>query len=644
MLPLLSLFATTAVTAHAGDVDFDVVVYGSTPGGIAAATAAGRLGMSVGLYEPLPMIGGMGAAGALGLHDGAGIGEGLALEWQMLNAKAYNVKTPILQPESFVGEASFRTMLANASVTTIKVNCPVTAATTAKGADGVSRVATISMACEPKPVSATVFIDASYDGDVMVAAGDIDYTAGREANTTYNESYAGARVPGWVGVSGPRNISAVRDDGTLLKYVQNLTDLAPPGTADDALMAFQHRLCISEGDDMVPWPKPDGYSPDDFELLQRVIDATGSADSFTRMPPGPYHGYPGPKKKYDLCCGITVVASDQPNLNRGWANASWEERNKIVEEHTYFEMGSFYYLANDPKVPESIRSNYQKYGLCKDEFQEYGNIPPQLYVRISNRLVGDFVMTQNNICEPKENQSIALGDWSFDEHMTGKYAVPDGNGGYTVMLEGNFWPSIQDGCNNPHSASKGALKNAYNVPYAAIVPKRGQGGNLLVPVCLSASAVAYASTRIESMFMFVGTAAGVAAAQVVANKAATVQDVDVSTVQGILVETFKQQIHLPGPPPANPPLYYNVSGAGDAEWNGQYKIEKSSDGTLQYRSTTCSKCELYAYDGIWRLAVMGHELYYETLSYSALPPKTGWTVSDGGVAPAPTLVDGPTEN
>ena len=109
------------------------------------------------------------------------------------------------------------------------------------------------------------------------------------------------------------------------------------------------------------------------------------------------------------------------------------------------------------------------------------------------------------------------------------------------------------------------------MPYAAIVPKRGQGGNLLVPVCLSASAVAYASTRIESMFMFVGTAAWVAAAQVVANKAATVQDVDVSTVQGILVETFKQQIHLPGPPPANPPLYYNVSGAGDAVWNGAIK-------------------------------------------------------------------------
>ena len=143
-------------------------------------------------------------------------------------------------------------------------------------------------------------------------------------------------------------------------------------------------------------------------------------------------------------------------------------------------------------------------------------------------LVGDFVMTQNNICVPKENRSIALGDWSFDEHMTGKYAVPDGSGGHMVTLEGNFWPSIADGCNNPASPygpGTKSRKNAYNVPYDAIVPKRGTGANLLVPVCLSASAVAYSSTRIESMFMYVGTAAGVAAKQLVAKTAATVQDV-----------------------------------------------------------------------------------------------------------------------
>lgn len=159
--------------------------------------------------------------------------------------------------------------------------------------------------------------------------------------------------------------------------------------------------------------------------------------------------------------------------------------------------GTFYYLANDPRVPAAVRKQFSAYGLCKDEFVDNNNVPIQLYVRISNRLVSDYVLTQNNIGNPRgKEDSIATGDWSFDEHMTGKYAVPDGNGGYVVTLEGNFWPSIADGCPN---ASPAANKNSYDVPYRTLVPKRGTGGNLLVPVCLSTSAVAYSSTRIESM-------------------------------------------------------------------------------------------------------------------------------------------------
>jgi hypothetical protein len=145
--------------------------------------------------------------------------------------------------------------------------------------------------------------------------------------------------------------------------------------------------------------------------------------------------------------------------------------------------------------------------------------------------VGDFVLTQNNLARPQTKaDSIAVGDWSLDEHMTGKYSV---NG--IVTLEGNFWPSVL-----PNGS------NWYDLPYAAIVPKRNTGANLIVPVCLSASAVAYSSTRIENMFMSVGTAAGVAAKQVVDGTAATVQDVDVGAVQDILTATFKQRVH--GPP------------------------------------------------------------------------------------------------
>ena len=308
----------------------------------------------------------------------------------------------------------------------------------------------ISLFCEPKPITATVFIDASYDGDIMVAVGDVEYTAGREATSTYNESYAGARVPGWKGVGGPQHVNALRDDGSIMKYVANISDLTPPGEADDALMAFQHRMCISGEADRVPWPKPDGYDADDFLLIQRALEADHNSSSFfTRMPPSSLPGLPGSIKKYCLCCGITIAASDQPMLNKGWANASWERKQEIIADHTYFELGTFYYLANDPRVPQAVRDNFNAYGLCADEFVDNGHIPPQLYVRISNRLVGDYVMTQNNIAMPRTKvDSIAVGDWSFDEHMTGKYAVPVGGGKYEIQLEGNFWPSItKDGSN-----------------------------------------------------------------------------------------------------------------------------------------------------------------------------------------------------
>lgn len=225
---------------------------------------------------------------------------------------------------------------------------------------------------------------------------------------------------------------------------------------------------------------------------------------------------------------------------------------------------------------------------------------------------------------------------SFDEHMTGKYAVPDGKGGYTVQLEGNFWPGIQQGC--PGAGPGG---NAYDMPYPVIVPKRGTGVNLLVPVAFSASAVAYSSTRIESMFMYVGTAAGVAAKQVVDGSVLTVQDVNVTEVQRLLTEQFHQLIHMEAPvPPSEAPLYYNVTGAGSTTWNGQYK--RSGDSQLAYDSTTCETCSLYQNSGAWRLAIRGKELMYVASSSTTLPPTSSndWTV-DNGTAPAPSLVAGP---
>jgi hypothetical protein len=650
---MLSLAMPTAALVFAAAAPtWDVVVYGSSPAGIAAASAAGQLGLKVAVYEPLGMIGGMGAAGFLALHDGGMTAiTGLAYNFTLLNGEYYGkANTPVQQPESFVSNASFYRMLGDAGVTHIKLDCRATAATTAyDNAAQSSKIESMTTVCETDPVTATVFIDASYDGDLMVLAGDVPYTAGRESIAQYNESLAGARAPSWEGVSGPKNISALDANGEIIKYVQNISTLAAPGEADDALMAFQHRLCVAGKGNMVPWPKPEGYNPDDFAIMQRCVDEN-YGDVMTGMPPTAMHdGGASGKQKYCSCCGISVCASDQPHLNAGWANATWERRQEIIADHIYFEMGSYYYLANDPKVPAAVRERFSSYGLCADEFVEFGNIPPQLYVRISNRMVSDYVMTQNNMANPlNKDDSIAVSDWSLDEHMTGKYAVPSqsqaddgGSPSYVVMLEGNFWPSVSP------------AGNWYDFPYKTLVPKRGVGGNLLVAVAFSASAVAYSSTRIESFFMATGSACGVAAAQLVDGSAATVQDVNVTTVQTILVNRFGQQIHGPpdGPTPRPPtppaPKYYNVTGAGSESWNGQYVLKGDYDSSPLYQSVAASDQQLYleADKGAWRLAVMGKQVYYLGGSASdRLPPTTGWTVppgGGGGEAPAPTLTAGP---
>ena len=254
--------------------------------------------------------------------------------------------------------------------------------------------------------------------------------------------------------------------------------------------------------------------------------------------------------------------------------------------------------------------------------------------------------------------------------MTGKYAVPF-NGSYRVMLEGNFWPSITPG----HG-------NWYDVPYKIMVPKRGTGGNLLVPVALSASAVAFSSTRIENMYMSVGTAAGVAAKQLVDGDVDVVQDVEVSQVQQILNSTFRQRIHgppgHPSPPPSPPNAdYYVVNGAGSSDWDGKYlptdaatlemfadldaqqisdaPAESNADfgengaaaGHTMYTNAACTEklgtvCALYSWSGVWRLAELDKKLYYVAgTSSGSAPPLTGWTVAVGGAAPAPTLKAGP---
>ena len=235
-------------------------------------------------------------------------------------------------------------------------------------------------------------------------------------------------------------------------------------------------------------------------------------------------------------------------------------------------------------------------------------------------------MAQNNIKGSKPD-GIATGKWSFDEHMTGKFAVPVGGGKYEVQLEGNFWPAC----------------GPYDVPYSALTPKRGTGSNLLVPVCLSASAVAYSSTRIETMFMAVGTAAGVAAKQLVDGEVTVVQDVNVSKVQEILVNQFHQAVHCDQPAPPGPPYTgpksFTVVGAGSTSWNGEYQMNPGA-GQLSFVHTANASQSMYANGGVWRLAIEGKELMYlagkKTSRPAGGPPAQGWEIpKPGGKGKAP---------
>lgn len=566
----------------------DVVVYGSTPAGIAAAIAASNGGVhSVLIVEPLLFIGGMGAAGGLGLNDqqvsDLSLITGIARQWCNLNGEVYqpgNTTYCVHHPDNYVSEDSYFKMLSAAGVS-VATGCY--AVSTLRNASSPLQIATLSANCTlGGGASTTVFtarsvvIDASYDGDVMVVDRGIDYTWGREANTTYNEPMAGVFLlqedeESFQGFQG--NISATVDgtaQGALLAGIE-AGPVPAQGSGDDRLMAFQHRACVTKDtNNRVPFYAPPGYNRSDFALLQGVLEGLLRDGHYPDGPPLSYFGASGSyapavgdagRHKTIMCCGAGAVMSDPPGLNRGWANASYEGRQAMIAAHTYYLQGMLYYLANDPAVPGGTRADASSWGLCADEWPTASppNWPPQLYIRVSNRLQGDYVMTQNNMMNQRsKNDSVSCAVWELDSHITSRWAVANpwpgpGKPALVPLGEGFFRHSPNTSV--PQAEYCGTADGDcdptnmwYDVSYRVMLPKRSQASNLLVPVAISASAVAYTSARIETMFMDLGAAAGVAARMVIAaggSEVLAVQDVNVSAVQEVLVGQYGQRIRGP---------------------------------------------------------------------------------------------------
>jgi hypothetical protein len=372
---------------------------------------------------------------------------------------------------------------------------------------------------------ARVYIDSSYDGD-LTRFSKCDFTYGREPVATYSESYAGIQPHTNTGnflVAYP--IKALFPNGTLLPYIKSDSG-HPIGTGDENLQAYSYRLCITTNKtNQAPFPKPPNYDPNDFILLQLYINSLISSGKYPQGPSFdylvdvlPYRGYP-PNDKWDLCDSAnSAFTSDAVNLNSGYVTATDEQRKEIQAKHYYFEAGLLYYLYNDPSVPVSTQNSIKRYGLCKDQWLDNNHWPPQIYIREGLRLIGDNVTTQHQVINAHcVNDSIAIGSWSIDIHVVERIAYLM-NTQLVADNEGQIVVSTQ---------------KPYGISYSIMLPKRKNLSNLLVPVCNSASHVAYGAIRVEPTFVQIGQAAGIAATLVVQQNVA-VQDIQVSHVQNIL--------------------------------------------------------------------------------------------------------------
>jgi hypothetical protein len=497
---------TLAPMLHAAQ--FDVVVYGATAGGIIAAYSAAREGLKVALLEPTRHLGGMVSGGLSWTDTGQKqvIG-GYALDFYRRVGRHYEMarygQKIAWVPEPHVAEEIFRKMLAEARVTVLLEH-------RLRENNGVRKdgatMAGITME-NGASFTAGVFVDSSYEGDLMAQAGVL-YTVGRESSAQYAESLAGVRG------ETPKhqfrvNIGARDESGRLLPGI-SIQPPGPPGSADKKVQAYNFRLCFSsDPQNQVRFAAPPAYDRHRYELLARLLRARMEAEG---RPP-----------RLDSLMKPDRIENQKADVNNNGAfstdylggswdypEASYRRRAEIWQAHKDYIAGFLYFLANDSSVPAATQKEMNTWGMCKDEFADNGNWPYQLYIREARRMVGDFVMTQKDLqTELAKPDPIGMGSYNSDSHNVERIVNAEG----FVRNEGDMQVPVEP----------------YQIPYRIMLPKRSEAANLLVPVAFSASHVAYSSVRMEPQYMILGQAAGVAAKLAIAGGRA-VQDIDVGAL------------------------------------------------------------------------------------------------------------------
>ena len=491
----------------------DLIIYGGTSAGVIAAVQAKRMGKSVVIVCPDKHLGGL-SSGGLGFTDTGdkSVIGGLAREfyhriwqhydrpeaWRWQKKEQYGNKgqgTPAIDGENrtmwifepHVAEQVFEDFVR-------EYHLRVDRDEWLDRARGVQkkngRIMSITM-LSGKTYAGRMFIDATYEGDLMAAAG-VEYHVGREARSVYGETWNGVQT----GVLHHRHhfgvlkekISPYVVPGDPASGVLPRISTEPPGEygqGDRRVQAYCYRFCATDHpDNRIPWPKPDGYDPAQYELLLRVFNA-GWRETFDKFDPIP-------NRKTDSN-NHGPFSTDNIGMNYDYPEASYERRREILREHETYQKGWLYFIANDPRVPADVQKEMRRWGLARDEFKDNGGWPHQIYVRESRRMIGKHVMTENELLKKRPTpESVGMGSYTIDSHNVQRYITPEGY----VQNEGDIGVSTQ---------------GPYEIAYGALVPKAGQCDNLLVPVCVSASHIAFGSIRMEPVFMILAQSAATAA-------------------------------------------------------------------------------------------------------------------------------------
>lgn len=498
-----------AAASAAAQQSYDLVVYGGSAGGVMTAVAGARQGLKVALVNPGRHIGGLVSGGLSGTDTGRKevIG-GLALEFYFRAGRFYNLDRHLQDlawmPEPKVAEQLMRDMLRENKVTLIE-NQRLREKTGVRK-EG-ARIVEFSTENGSR-YQAKMFADCSYEGDLMAQA-KVSYTYGRESTQQYGESLAGIRA------HTPSHQFAVdvpaRDEtGKLLPEISP-EPRGEPGAADKRIQAYNFRVIATNvPENRIPWPKPDNYDVKRYELLARYLKAMT-----------PYLGRPLDINEVNLLRIIPNGKADFNNRNGfstdyigknyEYPEGSYATRDRLWKEHEVYQKGFYYFLATDPRVPKPLQVQMNQWGLAKDEFTDTGNWPHQLYIREARRMIGEYVATQKDLqTDLMKPDVVGMGSYSSDSHNLQRFVNDKG----FVENEGDVQVAVKP----------------YQIAYRSLVPKRGEAANLLVPVCLSASHIAYSSMRMEPQYMLLGHAAGIAAALAVKHGVA-VQDVPIAELQ-----------------------------------------------------------------------------------------------------------------